>query len=150
MDGEAGNKVLQVWRKYYECDPLYDQSSDHSEGRPRDCPPIKRMLAVHGVNVPTPIKFALKMRTARRNPHVVESRFELDDQAVEAKSGNGYRMKGGIWYEEKGGDAPSGDGTVPFQSLEHSMSWKKHLRLRCERLDGVGHREMLADASFHQ
>merc|ERR1719401_2811437 len=59
-------------------------------------------------------------------------------------------MKGGIWYEEKGGRAPSGDGTVPFQSLEHCMSWKKHLRLKWERLDGVRHREMLADAGFHQ
>jgi hypothetical protein len=46
-------------------------------------------------------------------------------------------------------DGISGDGVVPLESLEHTRRWQKQMRYYdVQRVPGVGHREIMADARF--
>jgi len=136
--------VLEVWRHYYEADATYDHTGTF------DCPPIRRVVAVHGVNVPTEVLFALRIRTARLKPTAVQTRFSLDDEAELVPSTPALlKMEGGIVREMPEGDALCGDGVVPLCSMEHCKDWSGRLDLKVIHLDGAEHRAMLADPRFH-
>ncbi|CAK0867260.1 unnamed protein product [Prorocentrum cordatum] len=136
--------VMKVWRKYYERDSAYNHNGAD------DCPPVRNMLAVHGVNVPTEVGYALRINTVRAKPSMFNTRFVLDDEAELVAPKKGIEMKGGTISEVAGGASPSGDGTVPLHSLEHSEAWRGQLRLKSVRLESVAHRDMLADPQFHE
>ena len=53
--------------------------------------------------------------------------------------------------EVAGGRKVSGDGTVPYWSLQHCKTWKGPKRdVTVVELDKAEHREILADARFHK
>jgi hypothetical protein len=136
--------VMKVWRTYYERDIVYNHTGVD------DCPPVRSVLAVHGVNVPTEVGYALRINTVRAEPSMFHTRFVLDDEAELVAPRQGIEMKGGIISEVACGARPSGDGTVPLHSLEHSEAWRGKLNLKSVRLESVVHREMLADTQFHE
>jgi len=138
--------VLRIMQRYYEADPLATFTATD------DCPPIHRMVAVHGVNTKTEVMYALRLNTLRLKIGEVYNRFVLDDEAqLEARREPGNLcMAGGIVYEEPVGSRATGDGVVPLASLEHCRSWAKRVDVRVEQLPGVVHGPMLADETFHQ
>lgn len=135
-------EVLQVVWDFYDRDPLYD-STGHN-----DKPPIKRVLAVHGVNVKTEVQFALRVNTQRLKPDVLCTRFILDDETELVKPVPGVSIAGGIVYEEPGGWHPAGDGVVPFASMEHCRAWGSDMEVSVEHVDGCSHRELLTHPRF--
>mmetsp|Transcript_100989 Transcript_100989/g.324254 ORF Transcript_100989/g.324254 Transcript_100989/m.324254 type:complete len:806 (-) Transcript_100989:2-2419(-) len=136
-------EVLDVVNKYYRQDELC-----RHDGM-RDCPPIRRIVAVHGVNVKTEIMYALRVNTVRTKPKTLTTRFVLDHDTQLVHEMPGRSMSGGMVYEQEGGSEPSGDGTVPLASMEHCRSWSKQLDLRVEHLEGAVHSTMLFDERFH-
>jgi hypothetical protein len=44
----------------------------------------------------------------------------------------------------------SGDGTVPYWSLQHVRTWARQCNVSVTELDGAEHREILNDKRFHQ
>ena len=62
----------------------------------------------------------------------------------------GMVIKGGIISDVGCPGAPSGDGTVPYASLEHARSWQSGMDVRISHLREAEHRGMLAESQFHQ
>ena len=109
----------------------YDQDPCIPGGSSADAPPIKRMFHVYGINLDTETGYAFKG----------DGSNELDS-SVSGRA-NGYLHKGGIIHETEdtsqmafdptlcaqGSAAPtvsrrcSGDGTVPYMSMQHTASW---------------------------
>jgi len=143
---DSPHAPMQVWRKYYEGDPLYDETGS------QDAPPVKRVVAVHGVNVPTEIFYALRLASIRVDATQRQPVFVLDGEAkICLAASNGLRMSGGIASEIPGAGHCSGDGVVPLYSMNHVRKWARDVEsLRVEHLDKAGHREMLCDARFHK
>jgi len=139
---EKCDDVLRVWKDWYEDDPLFD------DGEAGDAPPIRRVVSMHGINVPTELIFAVRLNTTRIKPG--RTRFELDDEAELVEPCDSFMMSGGIIYEKA--DQPgslSGDGVVPRHSLRHCDAWKDQLRLKTIQFDKCEHRPMLAHKGFH-
>lgn len=142
---EGAEKELQVWKKYYEGDSLYEHKGSD------DAPPIKRVVAIHGVDVPTEVMFALKINTVRVKPGAAVTRFVLDDEAVLTPGQPSLKMSGGIVSEVPAAGSHSGDGTVPFASMEHCRQWQGQVEsVRVIQLEKASHRGMLNDARFHR
>ena len=58
MKIERCQDILDTWKQYYGEDSLYDDLCDR-------CPTVKKLRAVHGVNVPTEAAYALRVQTIR-------------------------------------------------------------------------------------
>ncbi|CAE8620650.1 unnamed protein product [Polarella glacialis] len=141
---EACEQLLEVWEEYYEKDQLYDHTGQE------DCPPIRRVLAAHGVGLPTEVMYALRIRTARLKPAELQTRFVLDDEAELATPSEALTIEGGIVKALACKSSLSGDGVVPICSLDHCKSWAGSLHLQLLHLEGAEHRDMLADPRFHR
>lgn len=141
----------RIWREYYKEDRVYDDTGLR-------VPPLKRVVSFSGVNVRTPVAYALRLTTKRvsstghTSKSAPMSRFMLDDEAqLDLRHSDAQRlgMSGGIIYEEPGRGVETGDGTVPYMSLAHARNWRQHLDYREVFFDSVEHREMLSDPKMH-
>jgi Lecithin:cholesterol acyltransferase len=159
----------------YAKDPLGDPRTKSSY----DAPPVKKVIAIYGINRPTEVSGIYRRSPARivlPSGGSKESTFVLDTKAkLIAPPGHGestvaaksYQVAGGIINETKhtpqvmnnGPDGKtttirhaSGDGTVPFWSLQHSRTWASPGKcdVTVYELDGAEHREILADKRFHE
>ena len=137
----------------------YDQDPCIPGGSSANPPPIKRMFHVYGINLDTETGYAFKG----------DGSNELDS-SVSGKA-NGYLHKGGIIHETEdtsqmafdptlcaqGTAAPtvsrrcSGDGTVPYMSMQHTASWNSPSMLsQVVELEKAEHREILSDERLHR
>lgn len=147
----------------YQC---IKDSYDRDQLGPRtlsseDPPPAKRIHAIYGINLPTEIGGAYKRKDTCFSDTRLESLYEPDTKARIDKASTGYLMKGGILFETPESKQRvvgnkirqvSGDGTVPFWSLEHSKSWNGigGRVVTVQELEKADHREILADPRFHE
>mmetsp|Transcript_4817 Transcript_4817/g.11474 ORF Transcript_4817/g.11474 Transcript_4817/m.11474 type:complete len:605 (-) Transcript_4817:388-2202(-) len=148
---EGCKQVESAWDSYYANDPLYDHTGTN------DCPPIRRVVAINGVNSRSEVGLALCINNKRLDcTSDLDCRYTLDPEAVLAPGTSCSRrctMKNGIIYEEPSispEELPSGDGTVPIVSLLRAREWADRLDYREVSLEKAGHREMLADKRFHR
>lgn len=99
-------------------------------------PPVRNVLAIHGVNRPTEVQQMYRRRPRIRGRDVMQPRYEVDSKTTfeNLTLQPGIKYKAGIFYETK--DRPqisledgevvykSGDGVVPYASLQHVLTWK--------------------------
>ncbi|CAK9014380.1 unnamed protein product [Durusdinium trenchii] len=139
---ERCEEILNTWAQYYGDDPLYDDTGDSR-------PPIQKVRAIHGVNIPTEVAYALRVHTIRLKESKILTRLILDDQAT-LKDSTEFSVQGGVVHATPNG--LSGDGVVPLSSLDRCRQWAKAGLFECELsyLPGVEHRAILADQHFHQ
>eukprot|EP00439_Symbiodinium_sp_Y106_P023965 s826_g2.t3 len=144
---EGIQKTLET---HYRDDSLYDFRGD------RTSIPIKRLLAVHGVNMPTEEAYAVRVATVRLKRSKVLTRLAFDGEAVlkvtdREESPEGVKLESGL-VKACGSDvSPSGDGVVPLASLDQCRSWvRRDTEYSLVYLPGVEHRGMLASEHFHQ
>lgn len=171
----------------YEC--VSGQELLHREGLPgvfklvRDCydrdvlgprghsaleaPPVKRVTAIYGVNLPTEVGAIYRRANILKECHKIQKLHILDTTAKLKKGASNYKITSGIILETK--DTPqniyhgpttkqqfsevvhrSGDGTVPYWSLQHCRTWEGSCNVIVHELEGSEHREILADARFHK
>ena len=123
-----------------------------------DPPPVKRVHAIYGVNLPTEVGCVYSRQDSCLSDSVLQSLYAPDMKAKIGKN-TGYKISGGLIMETpkatqrvSGGIIEkSGDGTVPYWSLAHSKTWhSKQCRVTVEELDKAPHREILNDARFHE
>ncbi|KAL7531963.1 hypothetical protein ACHAXR_004337 [Thalassiosira sp. AJA248-18] len=156
LEEEVGHddSISKAVSEMYDADPLQPRGSLKP-------PPVKHIKAVYGVNLPTEVGAVYKRkRTYAERKHKVKSKYELDERAKYRSGNHGYILDDGIFYETK--DTPqmieaegrvvscSGDGSVPYWSLQHVRNWKTHCSVEITELDGARHREILADRRFHE
>jgi hypothetical protein len=147
MDDKC-KRTLRTWEEHYVADPLYSDTGVD------DAPPVRRVVAMHGTNVRTEIAFAVRVNTVRFKRRVSETRFVLDTEArLSQTTEQGRRhvsIEKGIIYEEPKKGYGCGDGTVPYDSVEHYGAWQKAgMHVEVQQFEGAGHRPMLADPRFH-
>mmetsp|Transcript_10073 Transcript_10073/g.21646 ORF Transcript_10073/g.21646 Transcript_10073/m.21646 type:complete len:716 (+) Transcript_10073:79-2226(+) len=139
------------------------QAYDDDEYGPRhyssmEPPPIKRVHAIYGVNLPTEVGCVYSRQDTCLSDNVLQSLYLPDEKAKISKN-TGYKMSGGLIMETpntaqkvSGGIIEkSGDGTVPYWSLAHAKTWNsKECRVTVKELDKAPHREILNDTRLHE
>mmetsp|Transcript_39566 Transcript_39566/g.69467 ORF Transcript_39566/g.69467 Transcript_39566/m.69467 type:complete len:573 (-) Transcript_39566:7-1725(-) len=132
-------------------------------------PPVKRVVAIYGINLPTEVSCAYKrnpfVRISMSNErHSLEQLFVLDKEAALSKEGSvSHVIEQGVINETKEtpqkiiGDSSadnierkSGDGTVPYWSLQHCRSWQGKCDVTVHEIDSAEHRAILNDKRFHK
>jgi len=164
-----GHELLQK-QGLVRVDKLLHDIIDSDELGPRslsafDPPPIKLVKAIYGINLPTEVGAVYKHSSIVLSRQKIQSRFELD---IEAKPNTkNYKISKGIILEHKATPQVihhpkhsknvsstevlrcSGDGTVPYWSLQHCRTWQGLCDVTIHELEGAEHREILADVRFH-
>ncbi|KAL7521233.1 hypothetical protein ACHAWX_005917 [Stephanocyclus meneghinianus] len=171
LNMEGMGRALRLLKETYETDPVgpLTLSSWHP-------PPVKRIISVYGINQPTEVAAVY-----RRNPckHIPSSNrksdsselqptFVLDCDAVLNKQASAtHSINRGIILETSKSpqtviaadgktvtQLKSGDGTVPYWSLQHCRMWRGQGLAKCDvtvhEIDRAEHRAILNDDRFHQ
>jgi hypothetical protein len=151
MEREGLNNTLSFIKEAYDDDDLLPRSYSSE-----DPPPIKRIHAIYGINLPTEVGAIYTRRDACLSPNRLSSLYSPDKKAHIATN-TGYSISGGILMETPrtkqsvdNNRTVSGDGTVPYWSLQHCKTWKSPDRMvTVLELEKAEHREILADPRFH-
>lgn len=144
---------------------LYDNDSLDPRGLSSvEAPPVSRVYAIYGINLPTEVG-SVYARRAGMIYSTVMNQFDLDKYAKLDGNHKGYKLYSGILLETSktkqivaSSDETeqtsyrrcSGDGTVPYWSLSHCRTWDKQCHVDVKEIDGAEHREILADKRFHE
>ena len=169
LEAEGLLGMSETVANVYEKDPLEPRYRSSV-----DAPPIRTVKAIYGVNRPTEVGAVFRRRKGFvRTPNHISNLFRLDKEAqfldeetsnekddntvANAGSNHGsekkqarFTTKHGILFENQTEEKKSGDGTVPYWSLNHVEQWKTSCRVSVEELEGAEHREILADKRLHQ
>ncbi len=138
----------------YEADPLINSNA----------PPVRRVVAVFGVNVPTELGTVMRRSARLTSTGRLEKDFELDDGVTISRrwaTQQGLSVRHGVLLETRDSRhlcaatrrfvRASGDGTVPYESLTHVHRWaSSDLDVAVHELDGVEHRGILKNKAFHK
>jgi hypothetical protein len=159
-------KMDDVIRKFYEEDPVGPRTMDP--------PPVKRVNAIYGINLPTEVSAVYRHRPAivvgddeANSRYILDTECQLDStdkncsfpwnwKDLEIEGGTVKETKNTMQttLNEKGVpiEIPCcGDGTVPYWNLAHCKTWRPYLEeLTVDELEGAGHRGILADTRFHE
>jgi hypothetical protein len=153
MEREGLEDILRVIKTAYDNDVKMGPRSISSS----EPPPVKRVHAIYGINLPTEMAGIYERKDTCLSNDRLRNLYKLDSKATVDRA-SGYTANGGLLFETKhtkqtvaGGRRVSGDGTVPFWSLQHAKSWQgPSCEVSVVELEGAGHREILADARFHK
>lgn len=169
---EGLTNALHLLHETYGNDPIAPHSI--SSWHP---PPVKRVTAIYGVNLPTEVS-GVYCRTpcvkfpssgTREKQANIQPMFVLDKFAsLDKDSAETHSIEKGLIRETSntpqeviGSDGTtttkeykSGDGTVPYWSLQQCRLWQGRGVAQCEvtvhEIDKAEHREILNDARFHK
>eukprot|EP01117_Protostelium_nocturnum_P005470 TRINITY_DN1982_c0_g1_i2.p1 TRINITY_DN1982_c0_g1~~TRINITY_DN1982_c0_g1_i2.p1 ORF type:complete len:688 (+),score=150.35 TRINITY_DN1982_c0_g1_i2:214-2064(+) len=149
------------WNQFYKDDPLYYKGENVGNTKLEletdlpglQCPPVKRLVCIHGKGLDTEVGHYYT--TSNGN-------YSLDHQLT--KHQKGLEIRGGIAYETKdtpqirfeNGAQGSGDGTVPFASLNFPKKWREERKfsrplgteIEIHEIEGGEHRKILNDKDF--
>ena len=130
--------ALQYYRSFYVTDSLFLSKRDDDE-----CPsvfqrpPVNRLWCVYGVNLPTEVSYYFK--ASSRGLHLDASADKYSKKKVSIVNPRGFTISGGVAFESRDTYQPtiretkSGDGTVPFCSLNYPSVWMKEEKERRRR-----------------
>lgn len=152
------NALNLIESNYYEKDDLGPRTLSAV-----NAPPVKKVTAVYGINLPTQVSSVCCRRPiSRTGPGTNSTEFIMDQSSCLKELGSsGYVIDDGQIKETSetpqkdlltGEDIhKSGDGTVPYYSLQQCQVWKKDgpCDVHIEEIDGAEHRAILADERFH-
>eukprot|EP01105_Mastigella_eilhardi_P022370 TRINITY_DN54_c3_g2_i1.p1 TRINITY_DN54_c3_g2~~TRINITY_DN54_c3_g2_i1.p1 ORF type:complete len:285 (+),score=61.06 TRINITY_DN54_c3_g2_i1:444-1298(+) len=118
-------------------------------------PPVERLYAIYGVNLPTEKMFLYK----RQNDGTFN--FSKCPGSMAYLQDYGYKIKNGVLFETADTPQPiikeltgvegyrSGDGTVPYESLSFCAHWRNDIpELAVQELPGVEHRMIMKNRLF--
>lgn len=147
--------VTDTIKTVYDVDPL--------DPRGTGAPPTRRIKAVYGINLPTEVGAMYKRQKAVvHRADTMLNLYNIDTASrlpTNEEHGHGFVVEDGIVKElpfTRQQISPgnykhiSGDGTVPYWSLQHVQSWQNECNVSVEELEGAEHREILADPRFHE
>lgn len=153
----AAEHIAEQKRQWYNKDPCMPGGSSMAP------PPLKRVFHVYGTNLDTQVGYVFK---GDHGTHELDSRanygkvdgmkyqsgiiWETDDTSQKALRADTFTDDTDASPEATHLRRVSGDGTVPYISLQHTLSWNSSRCLsQVVELDRAEHREILADDRFH-
>jgi len=152
-----GETMGRLVKERYEEDPLGPRTKSSA-----DAPPVSRVYAVYGINLDTWVSSVCKRApTFVPKKGVTKPRFVLDSFAKFSSDDCGYTLSDGMIWEtaktpqrdHRTGETvhKSGDGTVPYWSLQQASRWQSpECEVRIREIEGGEHRAILNDKRFHQ
>mmetsp|Transcript_30290 Transcript_30290/g.63478 ORF Transcript_30290/g.63478 Transcript_30290/m.63478 type:complete len:777 (+) Transcript_30290:215-2545(+) len=165
LAAEGLSHVQKILSETYGRDPIGPRSLSSF------CPPpIKKVISIFGVNLPTEVG-AIYQRTpsvhrsiqnALKRPPAL---YKVDEDAIlDRNVPKRHQVSNGLILETKNTPQSiygsnisvmkSGDGTVPYQSLQQCRMWQGKGVAKCDvtvhEIDGAEHRAILNDARFHK
>lgn len=156
---EGSEANITTTREYYDADPLGPKTVSSSEP-----PPVQRIMAIYGINVPTEIGGVYRRNDGVEDMTVensIRTRFSIDKEA-ELPPTCDYSIENGVVVEthktpqicQSDGSVIrcSGDGTVPYFSLQQPKAWAGLGRcaVTVHELEGCKHRDILSDKRFYK
>jgi len=166
VEENMGDRMFKPTKEQYDDDPLGPRMGQSSEA----APPVKRVYAIHGINLPTAVSGVLCRKPGLAvSAGKVRSRF-VPDSSVKITGDDG--TIGGNYFEVGGDghsqiletektrqvdmetgdviDGRSGDSTVPYWSLQVPKTWKNSCDVNIAEIVGAEHRAILNDKRFHK
>lgn len=149
---EGCESQLLFIKNKYDCDKYRPRNLSS-----RDPPPIKRIHAIYGVNIPTEVGCVYTRQDTCVSEKMLQSLYVPDKKAIIEKN-TGYIVSGGVIMETPktkqkvwGDIEVSGDGTIPYWSLAHVKTWQsEECKITIQELEKAPHREILGDPRFHE
>ncbi len=152
---EGLNNATKLLKDTYAADPVDPRGLSSL-----DPPPIKKVVAIYGINLPTEVsgvyqrKRSVKLTYSTKKDLYVRQLTVLDENAKLKGLDDRYTIKSGIITETKGKAKKSGDGTVPYWSLQHCRTWQgqgvKKCNVKVYEIEGADHRAILNEKKFHK
>ena len=150
LEREGLQTSLRLMKEDYDADPLAPRTTQ--------APPIRRIHAIYGTNLPTETGAVYRRVDSFVSASApLQSLYQLDTRATTKQKGHhvvdhGLVIEKPIQAKGVGGISHcSGDGTVPYWSLKHVETWKSETcNVTVEELPRAEHREILADSRFHE
>jgi hypothetical protein len=155
LEREGLTPILQVVKDVYDNDASLGPRTISSVDPPR----VKRVHAIYGINLPTEVSGIYKRKDTCLSDSRLKNLYKLDVGAQVARhdKDSGYIVRNGVILETKktkqhvaAGRQVSGDGTVPYWSLQHVRTWQGPCEVSVVELDRAEHRDILADTRFHK
>eukprot|EP01048_Picozoa_sp_COSAG05_P002271 COSAG05_NODE_89_length_20177_cov_197.003586_5_plen_1527_part_00 len=165
----GASHVAEKWEARYMNDPCLPGGTTYAP------PPCARVFHVYGTHLDTEVAYAYKRKdgceVTLAGPK--SASLELDTGLDKVFADPNYKCKGGIIFETKHTNQStvlpsetrrqlrdtrrraqviaSGDGTVPYMSLRHSITWNGRNGVKAQNVElrGVEHREILRSKAFH-
>lgn len=154
------SEFLPQYRKIltdvYEPDPLGPRTISSS-----GAPPVKRVKAVYGIDLPTEVSAVYRRRNIAQKEgvmkclHTVDTSAKIDSHEFEIKDGliletdkTPQTIAATNAGEEDTTMHRSGDGTVPYYSLQQSRKWQGKCDVTIDEIPQAEHREILGDERF--
>ena len=145
-------RTQKFYEEFYLQNPLYmatsrlNQEKDGITPRVLCPPPVKRIWVLNGINRTTEIGYYLKSKKAELDPSVDKA----SGKKLAGINPRGLLIQDGIAYEGSDTYQPSifacksGDGTVPFCSLNYAeIAWSRDVHVYTVEVEDAEHREML-------
>jgi hypothetical protein len=172
LSTEGMGQVRRLLENAYESDPVGPLSL--SSWHP---PPVKRVVSIYGINYPTEVAAVYRRNPLKHIPNAsntksqsseLEPTFVLDrDAMLDKQTSKTHTIKRGVIFESAKSpqtvmtqdgttstEFKSGDGSVPYWSLQHCRMWQGQGPAKCDvtlhEIDSVEHRAILNDSRFHQ
>jgi hypothetical protein len=155
LEREGLTPMLEVVKNVYDNDDVELGPRTISSVEP---PPVKRVHAIYGINLPTEMSGIYKRKDTCLSDSRLKNLYKVDVVAQMARHNkdSGYIVRNGVMLETKktkqhvaGGRQVSGDGTVPYWSLQHVRTWQCCCEVSLVELNRAEHRAILADTRFH-
>lgn len=163
----SGAPGLKYWEDYFASNPHYvTKTPSAAELHPcLEVPPIRRLVCIYGVNLPTEVSYFFKVNDD--NPQFLQPELDVSQDSISKKETKvlnpmGLDIRGGIMFESKSTPQPafdkkkiSGDGSIPYASMAYAHKLKERTSMRraigCAaadveiiELESVGHRALLS------
>lgn len=162
----TGAPGAKFFADYFEADKYFNVPKGANPAPYLDLPPVKKLLCMYGVNLPTEISYFFRVND--ENPALVQadldsSQDSLSEKETKVLNPAALEIRGGIMFETKKTVQPafekkkiSGDGSIPYASLAYCHKLKQRAtalkaagkaapEIEIIELEGVGHRLLLSN-----
>jgi hypothetical protein len=164
----SGNDMVQaegLVKVIHHMDNVYNQDPIDPRGNSSvPPPPVRVVKAIYGINRPTEVGaiYIRKQAIVIGSEHITQNIFapdrdvsllESQNNTNNSKQDAGFMVKGGLVFEtpSESQNKRSGDGTVPYWSLNHVVKWQSDTqKVIVDEIPGAEHREILADKRLHR
>eukprot|EP00934_Nitzschia_sp_Nitz4_P006898 Nitzschia sp. Nitz4//scaffold269_size25945//9125//11428//NITZ4_008288-RA/size25945-processed-gene-0.2-mRNA-1//1//CDS//3329544964//6888//frame0 len=149
MYREGGTRsFLQSVESLYDSDPLGPRSRSAI-----DAPPVKRVHAIYGINIPTEIGALYERTDACYSTRRYLPLHQLDATGAfvqqQDKKHDNIEIRDCLVFEVPTQEKPTGDGTVPYSCLATVKAWgSPSLELSVFEIPNAEHREILSNKDF--
>lgn len=149
-EGLDMQRYLRAMKDCYDNDLIFQTSK---------APPVKRVHAVYGINIPTEVSAFYRQSDRCHSETEILPKYELDPspgielQVNNSKDVDGpkYQVDGYLLKEVPTSTQKTGDGTVPYWSLSSVQNWKDQVEsITVHEMEQAEHRDILGSKAFQQ